>query len=59
MLKDRNRSWLALDAVRTYLELQEWQISEIEAGIRQADTGEFASDGEVDALRRRWPRGRG
>ena len=56
---DRSRSWLTLDAVRTYLELQEWQISEIEAGVRQADAGEFAREGEVDALRRRWLRDAG
>jgi len=42
---ERSRSWLTQDAVRTYLELQDWQVSEIEGGVREADAGEFASDG--------------
>jgi predicted transcriptional regulator len=52
----RSRSWLALDAVRTYLELQEWQIQEIEAGICEADSGDLASEAEVEAVRAKWSR---
>ena len=46
----RSKSWLAADAIRAYIELHEWQISEIEAGIREADAGEFASQAEVEAV---------
>ena len=50
----RSKSWLAADAIRAYVELQEWQIREIEAGLREADAGEFANDEEVEAVFARW-----
>lgn len=54
----RSKSWLAADAIRAYVELQEWQIREIEAGLREADAGEFASDEEVEAIFAKWTRAR-
>ena len=51
---ERSRSWLTVDAIRSYLEAQEWQVQEIEAGIAEADAGEFASDAEVQDVRSRW-----
>jgi len=51
---ERTRSWLALDAIRSYVAREEWQIAEIEAAIREADAGDFASEGEVSAVRRKW-----
>ena len=53
---ERSKSWLAVDAIRSYLELQEWQIREIEAGIKEADAGEFATDAEVEAVMSKWRR---
>ena len=47
---DRSKSRLAADAIRRYLELEEWQVSEIQAGIQEADRGDFASDEEVQAV---------
>lgn len=53
----RSRSFLAAEAVREYLELNEWQVSEIRDALQEADRGEFASDTEVkdffDSWRRR------
>ncbi len=46
---DRPRSYLAAQAIDDYLAREEWQIAEIEAGIVEADRGEFAS---VDDLAR-------
>lgn len=43
----RSRSFLAAEAIREYIALNEWQINEISAGIEEADRGEFASDDEV------------
>lgn len=40
---DRSRSWLAAQAIDDYLAREEWQIAEIEAGLAEADRGEFAS----------------
>ncbi len=36
-------SELAADAIRSYLEVQEWQVEELRAGVRGADAGDFAS----------------
>ncbi|MDK9695629.1 MAG: CopG family ribbon-helix-helix protein [Siculibacillus sp.] len=40
---DRPRSYLAAQAIDDYLAREEWQIAEIEAGMAEADRGEFAS----------------
>ena len=50
----RSKSWLAVDAIQHYLELQEWQVAEIEEGLAEADAGSFASDGEVRAVLDKW-----
>jgi RHH-type rel operon transcriptional repressor/antitoxin RelB len=50
----RSKSFLAAEAIRDYVELNEWQIAETESAIREAERGEFASDAEVaDVFRRR------
>jgi predicted transcriptional regulator len=36
------------------VEINEWQIQEIRAGLAEADAGDFASDDEVRALAVRW-----
>lgn len=38
---ERSRAALAADAVIQYLDLNEWQISAIKAGVQQADKGQF------------------
>lgn len=50
----RSKSWLATDALGRYLDLEEWQIAETQAGLREADAGDFASDAEVQAVFSRW-----
>ena len=42
------------EASNDYLQVQEWQVEHIKEGLRQADAGEFASDGEVAAALARW-----
>ena len=50
----RSKSFLAAEAIRGYVELNEWQIAEIESAIQEAERGDFASDSEVaDVFRRR------
>ena len=51
---DRSRSWLVADAIRRYVEEESWQIAAIEEGVRQADAGNFATEGEVKAAFARW-----
>jgi predicted transcriptional regulator len=47
---ERTRSFIALTALNSYLQEQSWQIRDIEAGIAEADSGEFATDEEVKAV---------
>lgn len=51
---DRSRSFLAAEAIRQYVENNEWQISEIRAAVIEADANEFATSDEVSALARKW-----
>ena len=44
---DRSRSYLAAKAIEDYLEKETWQLAEIEAGLNEANQGEFASPEEV------------
>lgn len=43
----RSRSFLAAEALREYIELQEWQIREIKNGIREADAKQVKSHQKV------------
>lgn len=45
---------LAVDAITSYVEIQEWQIRQIEEGLREADAGDFAGDEEVAAVFAKW-----
>jgi predicted transcriptional regulator len=55
---DRSNSFLAAEAIESYLDLHEWQVAAIKEGVRQADAGEFAAPGAVQALMRRARNGR-
>lgn len=44
---DRSPDDVAAQAIREYVALQAWQRAEIEAGLAQADAGDFASDADV------------
>ena len=50
----RSKSFLAAEAIRVYVESNEWQIGEIQAALLEADAGDFASDGDVADLARKW-----
>jgi len=45
---------LAAEAIRSYLELREWQAEGIRAGIREADAGELAAEDEVRSVFGKW-----
>jgi predicted transcriptional regulator len=38
---DRSRAALAAEAVRQFVDLNEWQIAAIQEGVREADRGQF------------------
>ena len=46
----RTKSFLAIDALTTYVQNESWQIRDIHDGIKEADAGEFATDREVQAV---------
>ena len=50
----RSKSFLAAEAIRAYVESNEWQIGEIQAALKEADAGDFADDKEVAALAKKW-----
>jgi RHH-type transcriptional regulator, rel operon repressor / antitoxin RelB len=53
---DRTKSYVAAEAIRAYVELNEWQITEIKAALNEADAGDFASEKEVQAVMKKWSR---
>ena len=50
----RSKSVLAAEAVKEFVELNEWQIQEIQAAMTEADKDEFADDSVVDHLKAKW-----
>lgn len=50
----RSKSFLAAQAIRDFVDLNEWQVQEIEQAIVEADRGEFASDQDVAAVFDKW-----
>ena len=53
---DRSRAWLAAQAVKTYLDLNEWQISAIREAVVKADRRDtkFFTQEEIDAWLTSW-----
>jgi len=56
---DRTKSYVAAEAIRAYVDLNEWQIGEIKAALKEADAGDFASEDEVRTVMRKWRLGAG
>ncbi|MDT8452928.1 MAG: ribbon-helix-helix protein, CopG family [Gammaproteobacteria bacterium] len=50
----RSKSFLAAEAVREYLALNDWQIQEINAALTEANAEDFASDEEVATTFSKW-----
>lgn len=49
----RKRSELINDAVRSYIDVQRWQIEEIDRAVAEAERGDFAPIDEVRAFFRK------
>jgi RHH-type transcriptional regulator, rel operon repressor / antitoxin RelB len=47
---DRSKSFLAIEALRSYISDEAWQIQDIVEGLAEADRGEFATEAEVQAV---------
>lgn len=52
----RSRSFVAAEAIREYVALNNWQIEETTKALAEADRGDFASDQEVQRTLKKWTR---
>ena len=50
----RSKSFLAAEAVREFVEINEWQIKEIENAIKEANADDFSTDQELQAVFNKW-----
>lgn len=50
----RSKSFLATEAIRDFVELNEWQVQEITAALVEADKGEFATEEQVAGVFKKW-----
>lgn len=54
---ERDRTYVVNEALKSYIDVHQWQIGHIRQGIRDADAGRFAPAAEVkrvtDRLRRK------
>nr|WP_329723075.1 CopG family ribbon-helix-helix protein [Caldimonas sp.] len=50
----RSRSFLAGEAIRAFVDINEWQIGEIQAALKEAKAGDFATDKDVATLAKKW-----
>ena len=50
----RSKSFLAAEAIREFIELNQWQVKEIKQAVKEADLGEFASESEVKQTFAKW-----
>ena len=50
----RSRSFVAAQAIREFVELNEWQIREIRSAIAEADDDDFASEDLVQEVLGKW-----
>jgi len=48
--RKRSRNYLMNEALDYYLDVQAWQMEQIQAGIRAAKDGRFVSDAKMDKL---------
>jgi len=53
---NRSRSFVAAEAIREYVELNNWQIEATIKAIADADRGDFATDKEVERALTKWTR---
>jgi RHH-type transcriptional regulator, rel operon repressor / antitoxin RelB len=53
---NRSRSFVAAEAIREYVALNNWQIEETVRALSEADRGDFASDQEVQRALTKWTR---
>ena len=53
----RSRSFVAAEAIREYVALNDWQVEETKKALAEADAGDFATEAEVQKTVKKWTRG--
>jgi RHH-type transcriptional regulator, rel operon repressor / antitoxin RelB len=51
---NRSKSFLASEALRDFVEINEWQLQEINSAIEEADKEDFASEEAVHTTLSKW-----
>jgi len=52
----RTKSFLVIQAIQDLVDREAWQVAEIQQALREAEAGDFASDGDLAALDAKWAR---
>lgn len=52
----RSRSFVAAEAIREYVALNNWQIQETIKALSEADRGDFATEADVKRTLKKWSR---
>jgi predicted transcriptional regulator len=50
----RSKSFLAAEAIAAYVQAEEWQLGEIQQGLRELDAGQAVSHERVSTWLRSW-----
>ena len=50
----RSRSFVAAEAIREYVAMNEWQIEQTKKAVVEADRGDFASDEDLRRTIKKW-----
>ncbi len=50
----RTKSFLTVEALKSFVQTEKWQIEKIKHGIQQADSGNFATEDDMLALDKKW-----
>src|SRR5579863_6860198 len=50
----RSRSFVATEAIREYVKVNEWQIEETRQALAEADRGDFVSPSDVRRVVKKW-----
>jgi len=51
---ERTKSFLAVEAIKNYVTLNDWQVKEIEESIQEAEQNNFATDKEIKEVFEKW-----
>ena len=47
---DRSRTYVAAQAIEDFVAREAWQLAEIEAGLKEAELGDFATSEEMSGV---------